>query len=334
MQEPSIRELSAYDRVFLVQNRPSVDGSGANPLPTVLLDAKMAAIRPALESVRGSDGASLTCRVWPGQVGLPVVIYLHGIEGHSQWFENTAAVLNASGITVYAPDRRGAGMNRRDRGNLPNHKMYLADVEQTIRLVGRDFGGHPLVLMANCWSARAAAIIAREGHKPQAASFPALSGLVLICPAIYTKADFPRLTKVRIFLDWIQGSYRLGRYWPIPLKTSMFTKNPPYLEFIENDPLRLNAATTSFYVETFIMGCRAQWAAKQISLPTLFLQAENDEIVDNEKNNKWYTQLKTLHKTMRIFPDAQHSLDFDQTWFREYTHLLTDWLLALSPVIQ
>ena len=69
-------------------------------------------------------------------------------------------------------------------------------------------------------------------------------------------------------------------------------------------------------------------------LPTLFVEAEDDEIVDNEKNNKWYEQLQTLRKTMRIFPNAQHSLDFDQTWFKEYTHLLVDWLLALSPVVQ
>jgi alpha-beta hydrolase superfamily lysophospholipase len=306
-------------------------GGGALSLPTVLLDAASANIKPAIESMRGADGANFICRVWAGHPGSPVLIYLHGIEGHSQWFENTAAVLNGRGITVFAPDRRGAGANHRERGSLVSHKIFLADVEDMIKRIGHYHSGSPIVLMANCWSARAAAIIAREDYKPQGGPLPSLSGLILTCPAIFTKADFPRSTKLKIFFEWIQGSYRLMQYWPIPLKTEMFTDNQPYLDFIERDPLRLTEATTSFYAETFIMGWRARRAAKHVNLPTLLLQSEKDQIVDVSKVETWHTQLKTNHKVMRVFPDASHSLDFDQNWFKEYTQLLVDWLLALPP---
>jgi alpha-beta hydrolase superfamily lysophospholipase len=283
--------------------------------------------------MRAADGVQLKGRVWQGKPGLPVVIYLHGIEGHSAWFENTAAVLSQRGITVYAPDRRGSGLNPRDRGHLNDYKEFLSDVEATMRRVSSLYVGHPIVLMANCWSARAAAIIARQDYKPVTGSIGTpLSGLVLTCPAIFTKADFDSTTKLKIFYEWIQGSYRLLRYWPIPLTTEMFTNNPPYLDYVENDTLRLKEATTSFYAQTFIMNWRAKRAAPFIDLPTIVLQAGSDRIVDIEKLEAWYAKIKTSQKTMRIFPDAVHSLDFDQTWFRDYTHLLTEWLLARSPV--
>ena len=155
-------------------------------------------------------------------------------------------------------------MNRRDRGNLLNHKVFLADVvtdnspsRKRFRRASPCADGELLERSGGsnycaCWTQATSGVL------------PSLVCLVLTCPAIFSKVDVPKRTKMQIFLDWIQGSYRLGRYWPIPLETSMFTTNPPYLEFIEKDPLRLKTATTSFFVETFIMGYLAQRAAKQI----------------------------------------------------------------------
>jgi alpha-beta hydrolase superfamily lysophospholipase len=201
-----------------------------------------------------------------------------------------------------------------------------------MRSIGSHYSGHSLILIGNCWSARVAAIMAREDYVPQSPLTTRLSGLILTCPAIYSKVDFPTGTKIKIFSEWIQGSYRLLRTWPIPITPSMFTTNPPYLEFIEKDPLRLTEATTSFFMQTYMLGWRAKRAAKHISIPTLVLQAGSDQIADNEKSKSWYAQLKTAHKTMRIFPDAIHSLDFDQTWFRDYAHLMAEWILAIPPI--
>ncbi len=330
--DSSVRQTALEKIIPYIQTHHLKD-AGSNPFPTTLLDAQAAKIRPAVESIRAADGVQVSCRVWPGKVGMPVVVYLHGIEGHSQWFENTAAQLNLRGITIYAPDRRGSGMNPRDRGHLLDYKVFLGDVDALLRKLSSHFAGHPIVLMANCWSAKAAAILCREDFKPVGGSAPVpLSGLVLTAPAIFTKVDFDRATKFKIGFAWIQGSYRLMQNWPIPLTPQMFTKNPPYLEFIEKDPLRLKEATTSFFVQSFFMGRQAERSAKFINLPVLLLQSGSDEIVDNPKVEQWYEQLKTTQKTMRIFPDADHSLDFDQTWFKEYTHLLSEWLLARTPV--
>lgn len=261
-----------------------------------------------------------------------MVLYLHGIEGHGQWFENTARVLHQKGITVYAPDRRGAGLNPRDRGHLADYKTFLADVDGLLRRISTQHAGHAIVLMANCWSAKAAAMIAREDYKPvEGGQQVALSGLVLTSPAIATKVDLDLNSKFRIAYTKILGNTR--RTWNIPIKPSMFTNNQKYLDFIERDPLRLREATGDFFIESLKLTNLAQASAPHIKVPLLILQSGADEIVDIEKVEKWYAKVKSVQKSMRVFPDAAHSIDFDQTWFKEYTHLLTEWLLSRTPAV-
>ncbi|HMX46107.1 MAG TPA: alpha/beta hydrolase, partial [Candidatus Obscuribacter sp.] len=73
--------------------------------------------------------------------------------------------------------------------------------------------------------------------------------------------------------------------------------------------------------------------ATGIEMPLLILQAGSDVIVDVEKVQGWFSKIKSGTKDMRIFPDAHHTLDFDVNWFKEYTHVLAEWILARTPVV-
>lgn len=303
-------------------------------IPLPILDKSGPLVEPKIESLRASDGIQLACRFWKGKSGAPVVLYLHGIEGHSQWFENTASFLNNKGITVYAPDRRGSGLNKRDRGHLTDYKVLLADIEGILRKIQVDHAGHAVVMIGACWGAKAAATIAAADYKPQEGGFTsALAGLALICPALYTKVDFDLKAKLTIGYNRLMGDRRALKKWPIPVVPTMFTDNPVYLEYIEKDPLRLTEATSSFFFETMRLSKLAESAASNTHLPLLILQSGADQIVDVKKVEDWYSKAKSADKTMRIFPDAYHNLDFDATWFRDYSHLLSEWILARSPVV-
>ncbi len=121
---------------------------------------------PEVEQLSDARGFSHTCRIWSGQAGAPVLLHLHGIEGHSQWFSRTASVLNQLGVTVYALDRRGSGLNQGQRGHLPKHALFLADIEAILSVIASKHPNSALILMANCWAAKAAAILARQDYKP------------------------------------------------------------------------------------------------------------------------------------------------------------------------
>ncbi len=81
-------------------------------------------------------------------------------------------------------------------------------------------------------------------------------------------------------------------------------------------------------VQTFFLTLHARQIAKNIKTPTLVLQAGTDEIVDIEKLENWYEKIAATDKAIHVFPEVAHSLDFDRTWFKEYTHMLSSWIAA------
>lgn len=207
-----------------------------------------------IEWLKTPDGGKVGCRIWQGNENAPVVIYLHGIEGHSQWFENTAFVLNEQGITVYAPDRRGSGMNGGLRGHLEDYNILFSDLEAQLRHIKRQHRGQRLIMIANCWSAKLAAVFAQSNYESTDHTLvPPLAGLIFNAPAIYTRVDFSLLTKLEIAMEYILGGKSRLKHWPIPLTTDMLTKNPDFLDFLNNDPLRLKKATTAFFAQTFFL---------------------------------------------------------------------------------
>ncbi len=276
-----------------------------------------------------AGNSQLACRFWQGEKTSPVIVYLHGIEGHSQWFEPTAQVLHARGLTIYAQDRRGAGLHTHNRGDIAGLKTFITDVEILLRSVERLHKGQPIFLFANCWSAKAASVIAQKNHSYVDKLPPVeLSGLILTCPAIVTRADFNLFTKLQIAFCTF-GSERLQRKtWPVPLTTEMLTDNRLYLDYLNDDPLRLKIATARFFRETFILGLLAQRAAANLDLPVLVLQASNDQIVDIVKLRNWFEAVAAQDKQWHDYANATHSLDFDDAWFNDYTNLLSEWITA------
>ncbi|MBX9952470.1 MAG: lysophospholipase [Candidatus Obscuribacterales bacterium] len=276
-------------------------------------------------------GADLQMRKFLAANENAVALYLHGIEGHAEWFANTAAVLNAAGITVYAPDRRGAGLNSAERGHVDNYKILVDDLEFFLNLVAERHPGLPLFLIGNCWGAKVAAVVAAETHKwSTAGRKPRLDGLVLICPAIKTKPDLGFSQKLSIALALLSGKDALRQQIPIPLTTAMFTDNHIFLDYIERDPLRLTSASKAFYFASFVLSLKSARVAPAIKIPTLILQSDNDAIVDVPGIEAWFSKINHQEKKYKKYLGAAHSMDFDRRQFIEYARDLAQWIEKIS----
>ncbi|HEY9713465.1 MAG TPA: alpha/beta fold hydrolase [Chroococcales cyanobacterium] len=302
-----------------------------------------------IERFNVSDGELVACRIWAGQtvqsqrqpdkgggppaenVRNPVLLYLHGIEGHSEWFARTAAVLSQCGITVYAPDRRGAGLNAANRGHLSSYKRYLADIETVLKVIGRDHDGCPLIVMGNCWGAKAAVVISSQKYHPIEAPLNLkVAGLVLTSPAIHTKADLDWKKKLQIAIACALRGKRELKQIPIPLTEEMFTNEPFFLEYIRSDTMRLTAASCRFYFETFMLTRACLRASQHLNLPLFTIQSGRDAVVDSTKVIAWHNRLNCRDKRLRVFESAAHSIDFETAEFDTYTDELKNWLLSFS----
>ncbi len=249
-----------------------------------------------------------------------VLIYLHGIEGHTLWFSGTAEYLASCGILTRAVDRRGSGLSKERRGDMPNFQRLISDVEDIVEDSVKKGENTPIFLMANCWGAKLAALVCGK----DSAIASKVSGLVLSSPAVAVKIDLPLIKKIEILLRFV-----LCNLNPIdiPLVPENFTDNPQFLSLIQTDELRLQEATARFLVGSFILTQMSARCSPQIEMPLLIVQSGIDDIVDIDGVKKWFELSPSPDKTMKIFSGARHSLDFHREP-SEYRSVLSQWLLA------
>jgi acylglycerol lipase len=266
-----------------------------------------------------SDGVRLHYLHWPSGRSPPwaVVIFLHGIASHGGWFGETAVDLSNRGVAVYGPDRRGSGRSSGLRGHLTRYERALDDVEQVVRLVSSEHRTTPVFLAASSWAAKLAVVYAARRPAP-------LSGLLLVGPGLLPTVNLAPGRQVRVVIGHlVTPTARL----PIPLTPELYTANPPYLDFIRADPLRLLEATTQFFWETARLDRRRRRDSAQLELPLLLLQGEDDKMMDVPKTRRWFARLGVQDKTYRAYASVGHTLDFEADR-RQYLADMLAWLSA------
>jgi alpha-beta hydrolase superfamily lysophospholipase len=264
-----------------------------------------------------NDGVRLHFLHWPSGRSPPwaVVIFLHGIASHAGWFGETAADLSNRGVAVYAPDRRGSGRSSGPRGHLTRYERVLDDVEQVVRLVSTEHPATPVFLAASSWAAKLAVVYAARRPAP-------LLGLLLLGPGLLPTVNLAPGRRVRVVIGHIATpTARL----PIPLTPELYTTNPPYLEFIRSDPLRLLEATTQFFWETARLDRRRRRDSAKLELPLLLLQGEGDKMMNVAGTRRWFASLGVEDKTYHAYADAGHTLDFEPDRTRYLSDML-EWL--------
>jgi alpha-beta hydrolase superfamily lysophospholipase len=263
------------------------------------------------------DGVRLHLLHWPSERSTPwaAVIFLHGIASHGGWFAETAADLDTMGVAVYAPDRRGSGRSGGPRGHLTRYERALDDVEQILQQVSTEHPATPVFLAASSWAAKLAVVYA--------ARRPALlSGLLLLGPGLLPRVSLSRTRQLVVVVGHLVApTARLV----IPLTPELYTANPPYLDFIRSDPLRLLEATTQFFWETARLDRRRRRDSAKLELPLLLLQGEGDKMMDVAGTRRWFSGLDVEDKTYRAYPGAGHTLDFEPDRSRYLADML-EWL--------
>lgn len=253
------------------------------------------------ETFTASDGYSFFIHHWQlNTLPLGVVVCLHGIQSHAGWYGKSCAELAKAGFDVRFLDRRGSGLNKRDRGHTVHAERLVNDVVQFLTSIR---GDEPIFLTGISWGARLAAVIAKR--RPDL-----IAGLTLLCPGIYGRVG-PRWYQ-RLALKAAMAVGKIHHRVKIPLADpALFTNEPDQQEFIRTDENTLREITTSLVVAGIILEREAQAAADSIQVPTLLMLAGTDRIIDNPATRDWFTRLPTNEKTLIEYPNAAHTLEFE-----------------------
>lgn len=226
-----------------------------------------------------------------------IVICLHGLESHADWFDDFAAAINKRGLDVLAYDRGGFGRSAGLPGDARSVAALMAELQTICHDLGRYRRKH---LVGLSWGGVLAVTAAGE----LAGQFSSVS---LISPALFYKR---RLSPVRFLLAI--ASYVSGGLFtvPLPIKADDFTANHAHIAYIERDPFRTRAVTGRFLWLTLLLQRRARrWLQVSQKLPPvqIFL-AGIEPLVDNAAIKQL---INGTNITLKEWPQCRHSLVFE-----------------------
>jgi len=256
---------------------------------------------------RASDGYLLHVRHWrPVGAVRGVVISLHGIQSHSGWYAYSSSRLAAAGHEVFFLDRRGSGLNRPQRGHAIHEERLLNDIRQFLGRLSEDrpdLAAVPRVLTGVSWGGKLAAAYA--------ASYPRdFRAVALLYPGLYSRLQPQWWQRLRL-------AYAASNEWghvtaPIPLnEPELFTDSPKWQDFIHRDELALQRVSVDFLRSNLRLTKLIEDRAAAINIPVLMMLAGRDDVIDNVRNRAWFDRLTTSRKRLIEYPEARHTLEFE-----------------------
>jgi acylglycerol lipase len=265
-----------------------------------------------VRTVECEDGYRLQFRVWPAK-GLPVatLVLVHGMMSHSGWFRELAGMLAALQINVIGADRRGSGLNQRDRGDVPSREILLSDL---LRTIDHEESGVPVYLVGWCWGAVLAVNAALEfGDR--------FKGLVLLAPGLFPSAQIKRV--IQDELEALKHAAQPPHLVPSPMKEERFTDIPEFREFIARDVLAVREFTPRFIQVSRQMQLFAAARLAQLTHPVLLLLAARDPAVDNKTTLARFQKLRRAAVTSATLP-CNHAMQFESP--QEIANNIRNWL--------
>lgn len=263
----------------------------------------MADLEPSIEKYEAQDGYELQYRHWQPS-GLPRarVVCLHGIQSHGGWYLHSSSRLCEAGYEVFFLDRRGSGLNPRERGHVRNFHVLLDDLVLFLSRARIQEPRRPVLLSGVSWGGKLAVAFAKD--HPQL-----IDALVLLCPGLFARVSPSWPTKVRIALARLYAKYQ---HFTIPLSDpELFTATPKWLDFLRGDPLSLHRATASMLVASARLDWYLRDAPEKIQLPTLLVTSGQDRIIDNDRLWAYFERFAATDRKLLNYPEAHHTLEFE-----------------------
>jgi alpha-beta hydrolase superfamily lysophospholipase len=281
-----------------------------------------AQVDPELQKLEINNQNHLSYRKYLADNPRGVVLYLHGIQSHSGWYVQSCEILAENGYTVYAPDRRGSGLNRHDRGHVQNYEDLIADLDAFVAQMRADFPNLPVFLMSVSWGGKLALLY--EAMRPGK-----VDGVILSTPGIRPQVDLPLWDKMRVFY-YCWRRREIQPMIPVPIgRADMFTDDVEWQNWIEQDSLTLRRCTARFFWESNQVDKAIKKQISNCKAPFLLQLAGRDEIVNNRKTVKFLKRNLPGAETNRLevieYPEARHTLEFESD-MREIVMDAVAWL--------
>ena len=255
-------------------------------------------------------------RCWNVPSPKAVLLLIHGLGAHSARWDFLAGFFAERGYASYAIELRGFGRTKeRPRGHIDSFRDYDRDILHLGEIIGREHPGLKVVLLGESMGALIAFNLACL-HPEM------FAGQVLISPVFKNGIKFPLSAYLTLVANIL---IRPRKTIAIAFTSDMCTRDTSYCQVMDANPDELRSASLKLLMNIMSEQKKAKRLAEDLTVPTLFQVAGQDQLVDARAERKMFEKLKTRDKTLLDYPEMFHALSIELGRERVFRDIL-EWL--------
>lgn len=258
-------------------------------------------------------------RRWDAAAPRAALIFIHGLGGHSDRYQECGRAWAGRGVSTYAIELAGFGRTEGPRGHVDTFDRYHHDLEILLARVMADHSRRPVFLLGESMGG----IIAVDFVTRRPAL---LSGLILVAPSFQDRLNVPLGRKAEALMHVVA---RHRKWYDVPWNPNDFTRDPDLIAFLDSDPMEVRKVTAQFYFAYTPVAGRARKAAPFLNLPVLMLLPGEDRMIDSDYSKGFFERIRSGDKKLVEYPGHFHALLLD-TGREAVTADVAAWILERS----
>ena len=253
--------------------------------------------QPQTNTFLSEEGLNVAYKNWnSGGTPKAVVVFAHGFNSHSGYFQWPAEQLTAQNFEVYGIDFPG-------RGNSDGERYYMADYEQSVKaldqlvdLAQAAHPGLPIFLIGHSAGGVLSSIYCLE-HQDKLRGF--------VCESFAYQVPAPDFA-----VAVLRGlSHLFPHAHVLRLKNEDFSRNQEVVDFMNNDPLIADEVQPTKTVQQLSLADqRLKAEMANIRLPLLILHGTEDKATKPSGSQEFYDTANAQDKTLKLYEGHYHDL--------------------------
>ena len=249
------------------------------------------------ERIESSKGIKIFVRSWrPETAPRAVIVICHGVNSHGGQYLWAGEQLASAGHAVFALDLRGRGKSDGERYHVDDVLDYVSDVAATVALAKSRHPGLPVFLLGHSAGGVVTSTYVLD-HQAELAGF--------ICESFAFQVPAPGFA-----LAAIKGLSHIAPHLPVlKLKNEDFSRDPKWVEALNNDPLTANEVQPAITVAALVRADeRLHDSFPQVTLPVLIMHGTDDRATVCKGSQFFYDTAGSKDKTLKLYEGHYHDL--------------------------
>lgn len=259
-------------------------------------------------------------RIWQSKSQKKIIIGIHGMAAHSEYYVQVADQVIQDGITLIAIDLKHHGHSSGRKGDLESFEQINVHLQEFILSIRQKYPETPMYLMGISMGGVIA--INFSVKNPDL-----IDGLILMAPGVKTefKLSVGEILKIPLLL--LAYLFKKGKpVIKIGERSERGTRNPLRITYQEHDNLRIQVVSPRYLLGLLKWKKKAFQNAENITHPIIIFIGTEDKLVSYEGVKEYFSHITLSDKLLVELEGAYHSLFSDPAMEEIGWEKLREWI--------